>query len=130
MDEQRMRSLQMKDEVYVKFHDESWGVPAYEDRQEPNFFLLSMSAMLMDYNWTEILKRKLLREVFSGFDPNKVAKMEENLILETVSNKAPTLPESRIRCIVDNAKCILLASDDLKYIWKCSTRTYHFNGYL
>ncbi|KAL9682913.1 hypothetical protein QQ045_014725 [Rhodiola kirilowii] len=99
------------DEVYVKFHDESWGVPVYEDSQL--FELLAMSAMLMDYNWTEILKRKeVLREVFSEFDPTKVAKMEENMILETVSNKALMLPESRIRCIVDNAKCILQVSDE------------------
>ncbi|CAM8938949.1 unnamed protein product [Rhodiola kirilowii] len=109
------------DEVYVKFHDKSWGVPVYEDSQL--FELLAMSAMLMDYNWTEILKRKeVLREVFSEFDPTKVAKMEENMILETVSNKALMLPESRIRCIVDNAKCILQVAMERgsfsNYVWE------------
>ncbi|CAM8936687.1 unnamed protein product [Rhodiola kirilowii] len=87
------------------------------------FELLAMSAMLMDYNWTEILKRKeVLREVFSEFDPTKVAKMEENMILETVSNKALMLPESRIRCIVDNAKCILQVAMERgsfsNYVWE------------
>ncbi|CAM8946139.1 unnamed protein product [Rhodiola kirilowii] len=106
-----------KNEVYVKFHDESWGVPVQL------FELLAMSAMLMDYNWTEILKRKeVLREVFSEFDPTKVATMEENMILETVSNKALMLPESRIRCIVDNAKCILQVAMERgsfsNYVWE------------
>uniref|UniRef100_A0A7N0TCQ9 DNA-3-methyladenine glycosylase I n=1 Tax=Kalanchoe fedtschenkoi TaxID=63787 RepID=A0A7N0TCQ9_KALFE len=112
------------DKVYVQFHDESWGVPVYEDSQL--FELLAMSAMLMDYNWTEILKRKqVLREVFCGFDANKVAKMDENLILDSVSNKALMLPESRIRCIVDNAKCILQASA-LEYLLEPSmTVTLH-----
>ncbi|KAI7984936.1 DNA-3-methyladenine glycosylase [Camellia lanceoleosa] len=67
--------------------------------------------MLMDYNWTEILKRKeLFRETFVGFDPNTVAKMGVKEIMEIASNKAIMLTESRVRCIVDNAKCIVQAS--------------------
>ncbi|XP_052186867.1 uncharacterized protein LOC127797766 [Diospyros lotus] len=94
------------DKIYVQFHDECWGVPAYDDNQL--FELLAMSGMLMDYNWTEILKRReLFREAFAGFDPNTVAKMGEKEITEITSNKAITLTESRVRCIVDNAKCIV-----------------------
>ncbi|KAJ0095469.1 hypothetical protein Patl1_16625 [Pistacia atlantica] len=64
--------------------------------------------MLMDYNWTEILKRKeLFREAFAGFDPKVVAKMGEKEILEISSDKAIMLAESRVRCILDNAKCIM-----------------------
>ncbi|KAF2321386.1 hypothetical protein GH714_040975 [Hevea brasiliensis] len=67
------------DKVYVAFHDECWGVPVYDDNQL--FELLSMSGMLMDYNWTEIVKREeLFREAFAGFDPNNVAKMGEKEI--------------------------------------------------
>ncbi|KAK6281046.1 hypothetical protein POUND7_014871 [Theobroma cacao] len=97
------------DKVYVSFHDEQWGVPVYDDNQL--FELLALSGMLMDYNWTEILKRKeLYREAFSGFDPEIVAKMGDKEINEISSDKAIMLAESRVRCIVDNAKCILKAS--------------------
>ncbi|KAK1553016.1 hypothetical protein Q3G72_027225 [Acer saccharum] len=83
------------DKVYVAFHDECWGVPVYDDSQL--FELLAMSGMLMDYNWTEILKRKeLFREAFAGFDPNIVAKMGEKEIFEISSDKAIMLAESRI----------------------------------
>ncbi|CAI9779281.1 unnamed protein product [Fraxinus pennsylvanica] len=93
------------EKAYVQFHDECWGVPVYDDNQL--FELLALSGMLMDFNWTEILKRReLLRESFAGFDPNNVSKMGENEILEIASNKELTLAESRVRCIVDNAKCI------------------------
>ncbi|KAL8120991.1 uncharacterized protein LOC141725001 [Apium graveolens] len=93
------------DKVYVQFHDECWGVPVYDDNQL--FELLAMSGMLMDFNWTEILKRKdLFREAFSGFDPSTVAKMGEKEIMEISSKKAIMLAESRVRCIIDNAKCI------------------------
>ncbi|WVZ12643.1 hypothetical protein V8G54_017173 [Vigna mungo] len=96
------------DNAYIEFHDECWGVPAYDDNKL--FELLAMSGLLMDYNWTEILKRKeTLREVFAGFDANTVAKMEEKEIMEIASNKALSLADSRVMCIVDNAKCITKA---------------------
>ncbi|KAJ6322140.1 hypothetical protein OIU77_012090 [Salix suchowensis] len=108
------------DSVYVAFHDEFWGVPVYDDNQL--FELLALSGMLMDYNWTEILKRKeLFREAFNGFDPNIVAKMGEKEIMEIASKKAIMLAESRVRCIVDNAKCILKIAGEFgsfsNYMW-------------
>ncbi|KAF5751991.1 hypothetical protein HS088_TW02G01010 [Tripterygium wilfordii] len=94
------------EKVYVSFHDEHWGVPVYDDNQL--FELLALCGMLMDYNWTEILKRReLFRETFAGFDPGVVAKMGENEITDIAANKAIMLAESRVRCIVDNAKCIV-----------------------
>ncbi|KAI9170246.1 hypothetical protein LWI28_024973 [Acer negundo] len=108
------------DKVYVAFHDECWGVPVYDDSQL--FELLAMSGMLMDYNWTEILKRKeLFREAFAGFDPKIVAKMGEKEIFEISSDKAIMLAESRVRCILDNAKCIMKIVDEYgsfsSYMW-------------
>ncbi|XP_065861051.1 uncharacterized protein [Euphorbia lathyris] len=94
------------DKVYVAFHDECWGVPVYDDNQL--FELLALSGMLMDYNWTEILKRRqVLREAFGGFDPKIVSKMGEKEIGEIGGNKAIMLAENRVRCIVENAKCIM-----------------------
>ncbi|KAM7265270.1 hypothetical protein ACFE04_002953 [Oxalis oulophora] len=108
------------DKVYVSFHDEHWGVPVYDDNEL--FELLAMTGMLMDYNWTEILKRKILfREAFSGFEAQIVAKMGENEIAEISANKSMMLAESRVRCIIDNAKCILRISREYgsfsSYIW-------------
>ncbi|CDY56177.1 BnaC05g49360D [Brassica napus] len=84
------------DEVYVTFHDQQWGVPVYDDNLL--FEYLAMSGMLMDYNWTEILKRKELfsREAFCEFDPNLVVNMGEKEITEIASNKAIMLQESRV----------------------------------
>lgn len=93
------------DEVYVQFHDECWGVPVYDDNQL--FELLAMCGMLMDFNWTEILKRRIiLREAFRGFDAKNVSKMGEKEIMDIYSNTELTLQESRVRCIVENARCI------------------------
>ncbi|XP_060215845.1 uncharacterized protein LOC132642837 [Lycium barbarum] len=94
------------DKVYVQFHDDCWGVPVYDDHQL--FELLALCGMLMDFNWTEILKRReQIREAFGGFNANHVAKIGEREIEELISNTSLNLAESRVRCIVDNAKCIV-----------------------
>lgn len=38
--------------------------------------------------------------------------MEEKEIMETASNKALSLADSRVMCVVDNAKCIMKASTE------------------
>ncbi|MBA0601843.1 hypothetical protein Gorai_005009, partial [Gossypium raimondii] len=63
--------------AYISFHDEQWGVPVYDDI-----------------------------EAFAGFDTEIVAKMGDKEINEISSNKAIMLVESRVRCIIHNAKCI------------------------
>ncbi|KAM0844032.1 hypothetical protein ACQ4PT_057316 [Festuca glaucescens] len=108
------------DEAYVQFHDESWGVPVYNDNQL--FELLALSGMLIDHNWTEILKRRdMYMEAFAKFDPNVVAKMDENDIAAVSANKELKLAECRVRCVIENAKCIRKVAREFGsfsgYIW-------------
>lgn len=46
------------------------------------------------------------RKVFAEFDHHLVAKMEEKDIMDITFDKELMLAECRVRCIVDNAKCI------------------------
>ncbi|XP_020232737.1 uncharacterized protein LOC109813039 [Cajanus cajan] len=111
------------DKTYIEFHDECWGVPAYDDKKL--FELLTLSGLLIDYNWTEILKRRgILRHVFAGFDPNTVAKMDEKEIMEIASNKDVLLADCRVRCIIDNAKCIM------KIVRECGSFSSYIWGYV
>uniref|UniRef100_A0ACD6AGY7 Uncharacterized protein n=1 Tax=Avena sativa TaxID=4498 RepID=A0ACD6AGY7_AVESA len=108
------------DEAYVRFHDESWGVPVYNDNQL--FELLALSGMLIDHNWTEILKRRdMYMEAFAKFEPNVVAKMDENDITAISGNKELKLAECRVRCVIENAKCIRKVAKEFGsfsgYIW-------------
>ncbi|KAJ4961795.1 hypothetical protein NE237_021705 [Protea cynaroides] len=84
--------LLCSDQVYVHFHDECWGVPIYNNK-----------------------------EYFAQFNPDVVAKITEKEIVEIASNKTLMLTESRVRCIVDNAKCIVKIVDEYgsfcNYIW-------------
>ncbi|XP_010257905.1 PREDICTED: uncharacterized protein LOC104597859 [Nelumbo nucifera] len=108
------------DKAYVVFHDEQWGVPIYNDNQL--FEMLALSGLLMDHNWSEIVKRKeLYREAFGQFNPSFVAKLGEKEIREISSNEELALAESRVRCIIDNSKCIIQIVKEFgsfsSYIW-------------
>jgi 3-methyladenine DNA glycosylase Tag len=50
------------------------------------------------------------REAFANFEPNVVAKMDENDIAAISANKELKLAECRVRCVIENAKCIRKAS--------------------
>ncbi|KAL5223235.1 hypothetical protein ABZP36_027948 [Zizania latifolia] len=109
------------DEAYVQFHDECWGVPVRL------FELLALSGMLIDHNWTEILKRRdMYREAFADFNHNAVAKMDERIVAEISGNKELKLAECRVRCIIENAKCIQKASTESEW----TPRTVHQFIYL
>ncbi|KAG6475392.1 hypothetical protein ZIOFF_064611 [Zingiber officinale] len=111
---------EFSDEAYISFHDEYWGVPIYNDNRL--FELLALCGMLIDHNWTEILRRReIYRKVFLEFDHHLVAKMEEKDIMDITFDKELMLAECRVRCIVDNAKCIQKVSEEFgsfcKYVW-------------
>ncbi|KAK1274037.1 hypothetical protein QJS04_geneDACA016542 [Acorus gramineus] len=90
--------------------------------------------MLIDRNWTEILsKKELYREVFSRFDANVIANMEEKDIMEVSSMKKLMLREIRVRCIVNNARCVLKVVEEFgsfsAYLWSYVNYKPIINGY-
>ncbi|KAJ7979609.1 Methyladenine glycosylase [Quillaja saponaria] len=64
---------------YATFHDEEWGVPVHDDKKL--FELLVLSGALAELTWPAILsKRHIFRDIFAGFDPLAVSKLNEKKI--------------------------------------------------
>ena len=60
------------DPLYIRYHDEEWGVPTYDDRTLFEFLVLEGAQAGL--SWITILrKREGYRELFDHFDPVKVA---------------------------------------------------------
>ena len=58
--------------IYVKYHDEEWGVPVYDDQKLYEMFLLE--TFQAGLSWITVLKkREAFREAFDGFNPEKVS---------------------------------------------------------
>jgi DNA-3-methyladenine glycosylase I len=62
-----------KDELYVAYHDEEWGVPEYDPRAL--WEKLVLDGFQAGLAWITILrKREAFRAAFDRFDPEKVAR--------------------------------------------------------
>ena len=61
-----------KSEIYVKYHDEEWGVPNHNDRDL--FELLILEGFQAGLSWITVLKkREAFRKAFDNFDVKKVS---------------------------------------------------------
>ncbi len=61
------------DPLYVAYHDTEWGVPQFDDRAL--YEKITLEGFQAGLSWLTILrKRAHFREVFDGFDPEKVAR--------------------------------------------------------
>ncbi|MGH7490252.1 MAG: DNA-3-methyladenine glycosylase I, partial [bacterium] len=60
----------------IRYHDEEWGVPQHDDRVLFEFLILEGAQAGL--SWDTILKKRdRYRQVFSGFDPVKVARFND-----------------------------------------------------
>ena len=65
-----------EDPLYVRYHDEEWGVPAHTDATLFEFLILEGAQAGLA--WITVLrKREGYRAVFEQFDPNKIARYSD-----------------------------------------------------
>ena len=66
---------------YERYHDEEWGVPVHDDR---HFFeMIVLEGAQAGLSWETILKRRdAYRELFHNFDPQAVAMMSDEHLMQ------------------------------------------------
>lgn len=108
------------DEVYIKYHDEEWGVPTHDDRELFEFLVLeSFQAGL---SWITILKkRENFKEAFDDFDVVKVAGYDDAKINELRENQGIIRHKGKITSAINNAQVFIEIQKEFgsfdKYIW-------------
>lgn len=108
------------DELYVKYHDEEWGVPVHDDRKHFEFLVLESAQAGL--NWLTVLKkRENYRSAYDGFDPVKVSNYDEEKYNELLNNKGIIRNKLKIRASINNAICFIKIQQEFgsfdKYIW-------------
>ena len=109
------------DELYVKYHDEEWGVPVFDDRKQFEFLVLESAQAGL--SWLTILKkRQSYRRAYDGFDPMKVAEFDERKVEELMNFDGIIRNERKIRASINNAKRFIEVQKEFgsfsKYIWR------------
>jgi DNA-3-methyladenine glycosylase I len=108
------------DELYVKYHDEEWGVPVHDDQKHFEFLVLESAQAGL--SWITILrKRENYRKAYEGFNPVKVAKFDSEKIEELMNNPGIVRNRRKIEASINNAQRFLEIVDEFKsfdkYIW-------------
>ena len=109
-----------KDEMYIKYHDEEWGVPVHDDRK--HFEFLVLEGAQAGLSWSTILKRREnYRKAYDNFDPAKVAKYDEAKVEKLLADAGIIRNRKKIESSINNAKLFLEVQKEFgsfdKYIW-------------
>lgn len=109
-----------KEEIYVEYHDNEWGVPVYDDNKQFEFLVLESAQAGL--NWLTILKkRENYRKAYDGFNAEKVAKYDEAKIEVLMNNAGIIRNRRKIEASINNAQRFLEVRREFgsfsNYLW-------------
>lgn len=109
------------DELYVRYHDEEWGVPLRDDRALFEFLVLEGAQAGLA--WITVLrKREGYRQAFDHFDPIKVARYSDRKLQRLLDN--PRIIRNRLKVFSarQNARAFLAVQEECgsfaNYMWR------------
>lgn len=108
------------DEIYIKYHDEEWGVPTHDDKDL--FEMLVLESFQAGLSWITILKkRENFKEAFDDFDVVKVAGYDNAKVEELRSDEGIIRHKGKITSAINNAQVFIEIQDEFgsfdEYIW-------------
>lgn len=103
MMKKRCSWVEGKEEIYIKYHDEEWGVAKYND--DILFEMLVLELFQAGLSWITILKkREAFKEAFDNFNIEKIINYDESKVHELLENENIIRHEGKIRATINNAK--------------------------
>jgi len=105
---------------YIRYHDEEWGVPVYDDRVQFEFLILEGAQAGL--SWSTILnKRDGYRKAFADFDVQKVARFTKKRVERLLQNPAIVRNRLKVQSTINNARAFLAVQEEFgsfsDYIW-------------
>ncbi len=109
------------DPLYIKYHDEEWGVSVHDDQKL--FEMLILEGAQAGLSWITVLKkRENYRKAFNNFDAVKISKYSDKKISKLLQNPGIIRNRLKINATVTNAKEFIKIQKEFgsfdKYIWQ------------
>ena len=94
------------DPLYIRYHDEEWGVPLHDDRKL--FEMLVLEGAQAGLSWITVLrKRESYRAAFDGFDPEVVARYGQRQMKRLLADAGIVRNRLKIESTISNARAVL-----------------------
>lgn len=116
----RCKWCNMKNPLYIAYHDEEWGVPEHDDHKL--FELLILENFQAGLSWECVLNKRLaFREAFDQFDLDAVCEYGEDKIAGLLRNEKLIRNRLKMNAAVTNARVFRKIQEEFgtfdKYIW-------------
>ena len=120
-EKRRCKWVNLKNPLYISYHDNEWGVPHYND--EYMFEFLVLESFQAGLSWECILnKRENFRKAFDNFNYNKISKYDVAKVNELCNNNGIIRNKLKINATINNAKIFIDIQKEFEsfsnYIWK------------
>lgn len=90
----RCRWCNLRNPLYIAYHDSEWGVPCHDD--QALFELLILESFQAGLSWECVLKKRAaFREAFDGFDRKRIAAYDEEKVAALLTN--PRIIRNRLK---------------------------------
>jgi len=108
------------DPLYVRYHDEEWGVPLHDDREL--FELLTLEGAQAGLAWITILrKREGYRRAFAGFDARRIARFDRRRVARLLGDPGIVRNRAKVEGVVKNARALPALVEEAgsldRYLW-------------
>lgn len=99
----RCKWCNLKNNIYVTYHDTEWCVPNFDDRYL--YEMLILESFQAGLSWECVLnKRESFKKAYDGFEADKVISYDENKVCELLSNKDIIRNKRKIVASINNSK--------------------------
>ena len=99
----RCKWCNLKNPLYVEYHDNEWGVPDFDNKHL--YEMLLLESFQAGLSWECVLnKRESFKKAYDDFDINKVIFYDEAKINELMSNKDIIRNKRKIAASIANSK--------------------------
>ena len=108
------------DPLYLRYHDQEWGVPLHNDRRLFEFLVLEGAQAGL--SWITILrKRSAYRAAFARFDPRAVAAFGARDVRRLLADAGIVRNRMKIDAAIANARAVLAVQEEHgsldRYLW-------------
>jgi len=93
-------------DFYMRYHDEEWGVPCFDEGRM--FEMLLLEGAQAGLSWRTVLARRDgYRRAFCGFNPERIARFGEADIARLLADPGIIRNRAKIEAAIGNARALL-----------------------
>ncbi|HQT99061.1 MAG TPA: DNA-3-methyladenine glycosylase I [Acidimicrobiales bacterium] len=116
------------DPLYVRYHDDEWGVPVHDDAAL--FEMLTLEGAQAGLSWLTVLRRREgYRRAFKNFNPRVVAKFDAKDVERIMLDEGVVRHRQKIESVLNNAGVIVALQETHgtfdAYLWSLGSGAPH-----